>query len=194
LQRPQQLQQELQQQLHQQQLQQQLHHHQQQQQPQRLDMADEWDALQRKYAGLAESSAGTDGCGMMVQPQYDDGRQQPSAEGLYHYHQYRLTPTQRATPERVEMEAHLPMASPLPLSAAQDYTSAHRYVPCVSPVEWQDSQALLTRNCCVDLHCIVVMHIVTAAVACKATSVQAGLAALVVDTMCHISFMLAAVC
>jgi len=189
LQRPQQLQQELQQQL-QQQLRQQLH----QQQPHRLDMADEWDALQRKYAALAQSSAQTDGCGMMVQPQYDDGRQHPHAEGLYHYHQYRLTPTQRATPERIEMQAHLPMAPPLPLSAAQDYTSALRYVPCVSPAEGLDSQALLTRNCCVDLHCIVVMHIVTAAVACKATAAQAGLAALVADTMCHISFALAAVC
>jgi len=85
------------------------------------------------------------------------------------------------------MQAHLPMAPPLPLSAAQDYTSALRYVPCVSPAEGLDSQALLTRNCCVDLHCIVVMHIVTAAA-------QAGLAALVADTMCHISFALAAVC
>ncbi len=103
-------------------------------------MADEWDALQRKYAALAQSSAATDGCGMMAQPQYGEGRQQPSAEGLYHYHQYRLTPAQRLTPERVHMQAHLPMAAPLPLSAAQDYTSAHRFVPCVSPVDGQDGQ------------------------------------------------------
>ena len=103
-------------------------------------MADEWDALHRKYAALAESSAGRDRSGRMVQPQYGGGRQQPSAEGLYHYHQYRLTPTQRVTPEHVEMQAHLPMAPPLPSSAAQDYSSAHRFVPCVSPVEGQDSQ------------------------------------------------------
>ena len=103
-------------------------------------MADEWDALHRKYAALAESSAGRDRSGRIVQPQYGGGRQQPSAEGLYHYHQYRLTPTQRVTPERVEMQAHLPMAPPLPSSAAQDYSSAHRFVPCVSPVEGQDSQ------------------------------------------------------
>ena len=131
MQRPQQLQQQLQRQL---QLQQQ---QQQQQQPHRLDMADEWGALQRKYAALAQSSAEPDVSGMMVQPQYVDGRQQPSAEGLYHQHQYRLTP------ERVEMQAHLPMAPPLPLSAAQDYTSVHRFVSCVSPVEGLDGPVAL---------------------------------------------------
>lgn len=166
MQRPQQLQQELQQQL-----QQQLHQQHHQQQPHRLDMADEWDALQRKYAALAQSSASTDVSGMMVQPQYGDGRQQPSAEGLYHYHQYRLTPSQRLTPEGVEMQAQPPMAPPLPLSAAQDYTYAHRFVPCVSPVSilLRGRAVKLTCICCVDLHCIVVIHIVTAAVACKAT-------------------------
>ncbi|DBA83973.1 hypothetical protein WJX77_006742 [Trebouxia sp. C0004] len=118
LQRPQQLQEQLQQQLYQQQ---------QQQQPLRLNMADGWDALQRKYAALAQSSAGTDVSGMMVQPQYSGGRQQPSAERLYHYHQYRLTPTQRVTPEHVEMQAHMLMPPPVPLSPAQDFTSALRY-------------------------------------------------------------------
>ncbi len=127
--------QQLQQQLHQQQ-----HQHQHQQQPPRLDMADEWDALQRKYAALAQGSAGTDMSGVLVQPQYGGGRQQPSVEGLYHYHQYRLTPNQRVTPERVEMQAHLPMAPPLPLSAAQDYTSAHRLVRCVSPARRAESR------------------------------------------------------
>ena len=51
-----------------------------------------------------------------------------------------------------------------------------------------------SNSCCIDLHCIVVIHIVTAAVACKATAVQAGLAALVAETICRISFILAAVC
>ncbi|KAL0028831.1 hypothetical protein WJX79_010810 [Trebouxia sp. C0005] len=87
------------------QLQQQLQQQQQQQQQlSRLIMADEWDA-----------------------PQYSGDRQQPSAEGLYHYHHYRLTPNQRVAPECVEMQAHLPMAPPLPLPAAQDYTSTQRY-------------------------------------------------------------------
>ena len=99
-------------------------------------MADEWDAVQRKYAAPAQSSAGTDVSGMMVQPQYSGDRQQPSAEGLYHYHHYRLTPNQRVAPECVEMQAHLPMAPPLPLPAAQDYTSTQRLVPCVSPARW----------------------------------------------------------